>query len=69
VLGREGRNVVAYPAAGQTQVVSTSPRGGIPSGTVACPCRYIHGPAAITTVGDMENTVRLIQAFVKRISG
>ena len=39
-----------------------------PSGTVACPCRYIHGPAAITTAEDLENTVKLVQAFIKRIS-
>lgn len=43
-------------------------KGGVPSGTVACPCRYIHGPAAVTTVEDIENTVRLVKAFVKRIS-
>ncbi len=44
-------------------------KAGIPSGTVATPCRYIHGPAAVTTVEDLENTVRLVDAFVRRISG
>jgi endoglucanase len=43
-------------------------KGGIPSGTIAVPCRYIHGPAAITSTEDIENTIRLVKAFVERIS-
>jgi putative aminopeptidase FrvX len=43
-------------------------KAGVPSGTIATPCRYIHGPAAVTHVEDLENTVRLVKAFVKRIS-
>ncbi len=41
---------------------------GVPSGTVAVPCRYIHGPAAIANREDFENTIRLVEAFVKNIS-
>ena len=43
-------------------------KGGIPSGTIAVPCRYIHGPAAITSTEDIENTIKLVKAFVERIS-
>ncbi|MEM2889248.1 MAG: M42 family metallopeptidase [Candidatus Bathyarchaeia archaeon] len=43
-------------------------KAGIPSGTVAVPCRYIHGPASIAHVDDVKNTVRLITEFVKAIS-
>ena len=43
-------------------------KGGVPSGTVAVPCRYIHGPAAIAHREDFENTIRLVEAFVKNIS-
>ena len=43
-------------------------KGGVPSGTVAVPCRYIHGPAAIAHMEDFENTIRLVEAFVKTIS-
>lgn len=43
-------------------------KAGIPSGTVAVPCRYIHGPAAVTHVEDLDNTARLVKAFVERIS-
>ncbi|MDP2900654.1 MAG: M42 family metallopeptidase [Candidatus Bathyarchaeota archaeon] len=43
-------------------------KGGVPSGTIAVPCRYIHGPASITTVEDIENTIRLTRAFIEKIS-
>jgi endoglucanase len=43
-------------------------RAGVPSGTVAVPCRYIHGPASIIHVDDLKNTVRLVAEFVKTIS-
>jgi endoglucanase len=43
-------------------------KAGIPSGTIANPCRYIHGPCGITTKQDIENTVALVKAFIKRIS-
>jgi endoglucanase len=43
-------------------------KAGIPSGTIANPCRYIHGPCGITTIEDIENTIRLVEAFIKRIS-
>ncbi len=38
------------------------------SGTVANPYRYIHGPTGVTTVEDIENTVRLVKTFIKHIS-
>ncbi len=43
-------------------------KAGVPSGTVAVPCRYIHGPAAITHVDDLKNTISLVREFVKAIS-
>jgi endoglucanase len=43
-------------------------KAGIPSGTVAVPCRYIHGPASVTHVDDVKNTVKLVTEFVKAIS-
>ncbi|UCD96490.1 MAG: M42 family metallopeptidase [Candidatus Bathyarchaeota archaeon] len=41
---------------------------GIPSGTVAVPCRYIHGPTAIAHLDDLKNTIQLTSEFVKNIS-
>jgi putative aminopeptidase FrvX len=43
-------------------------KAGIPSGTVAVPCRYIHGPASITHVDDLKNTILLVTEFIKTIS-
>ena len=43
-------------------------KAGVPSGTVAVPCRYIHGPASIVHIDDLKNTVRLVTEFVKVIS-
>ena len=43
-------------------------KAGIPSGTIAAPCRYIHGPVAITTIEDLENTIKLVKAFIVHIS-
>jgi endoglucanase len=43
-------------------------KAGIPSGTIANPCRYIHGPCGITTEQDIVNTISLVKAFIKHIS-
>lgn len=43
-------------------------KAGVPSGTVAVPCRYIHGPASILHIDDLKNTTRLVSEFVKTIS-
>ena len=42
-------------------------RAGVPAITAAIPCRYIHGPAAILNLNDLENTVRLVGAVLRRI--
>ncbi|MCW4040295.1 MAG: M42 family metallopeptidase [Candidatus Bathyarchaeota archaeon] len=42
-------------------------KAGIPSGTVAVPCRYIHGPASILHITDYENTIQLVTQFVKAL--
>jgi endoglucanase len=43
-------------------------KAGVPSGTVAVPCRYIHGPASILYEEDFNNTIQLVKAFVEEIS-
>ncbi len=43
-------------------------KAGVPSGTVAIPCRYIHGPASVMHIDDLTNAVRLVTGFVKAIS-
>ncbi|HXX87951.1 MAG TPA: M42 family metallopeptidase [Candidatus Acidoferrum sp.] len=43
-------------------------KAGIPSGTIAVPCRYIHGPVSIIHINDLKNTARLVSEFVRAIS-
>jgi putative aminopeptidase FrvX len=40
---------------------------GVPSVTVAVPCRYIHSPAAILNREDLDNTVRLVRESLSRL--
>jgi len=37
-------------------------RGGIPSGCVSVPCRYVHSPSEMVDVTDVEQTVALLSA-------
>ncbi|MHA1616855.1 MAG: M42 family metallopeptidase [Candidatus Njordarchaeales archaeon] len=43
-------------------------KGGVPAGVVSVPCRYIHGPAAFLDLRDLENTIKLVVAFVRKAS-
>jgi endoglucanase len=44
-------------------------RGGVLSGVVSLPCRYIHAPCTVMRLDDFENAVRLVSAFVRRCPG
>ena len=39
-------------------------RGGVPSGTVSIPCRYIHSSSEMIDSVDLEESVKLLQAFI-----
>jgi endoglucanase len=41
-------------------------RQGIPSGTLSMPARYIHSPAGIINLTDVENTVKLAVAAIEK---
>ena len=43
-------------------------REGIPSVTVAVPCRYIHSPVALLSLDDFNNTVRLMRESLSRLT-
>jgi endoglucanase len=43
-------------------------REGIPSAVMAVPCRYIHGPASVLDKQDLDRTVRLVSAALRRIT-
>jgi len=42
-------------------------RQGIPSGNISVPTRYIHSPAGVVSLSDMENSAKLTAAAIKRI--
>ncbi len=39
-------------------------RGGVPSGTLSIPCRYIHTPHEMIDGNDLTSTVELLEEFV-----
>lgn len=42
-------------------------RGGVPSGVISIPTRYIHSPASLLSLKDLENTVKLAVAAIKSV--
>lgn len=42
-------------------------RGGVPTAVVSIPCRYIHSPASILNLNDLQNSIRLVAAALQRI--
>ena len=43
-------------------------REGVPSATVAVPCRYIHSPVGLLSLDDYNNTLGLVQESLSRIT-
>ena len=39
-------------------------RGGVPSGTLSIPCRYVHAPCEMVDLRDMEGAVRILTAML-----
>jgi tetrahedral aminopeptidase len=44
-------------------------RDGIPSVTLAVPCRYIHAPAGILNLDDFDHTIGLMRESLQRLPG
>ena len=44
-------------------------RGGVLTGIVSVPCRYIHSPVSTMRLDDFERTVELVTHFVKNCHG
>ena len=38
-------------------------RGGVATGLVGIPLRYMHTPAEVADLGDISNCVKLLEAF------
>jgi endoglucanase len=43
-------------------------RGGVPTGLVSVPLRYMHSPVEMVALEDVANTARLIAAFARRLA-
>jgi putative aminopeptidase FrvX len=43
-------------------------KDGVPSGVISVPVRYIHSPAAIMSMDDVEKTVDLVVAVIRNVS-
>jgi endoglucanase len=43
-------------------------RGGIPTGLVSVPLRYMHSPVELVQLDDIANAARLIAAFAQRLT-
>jgi endoglucanase len=41
-------------------------RAGIPTGVISAPSRYIHTPVSVVNMDDVENSVKLILAMLKK---
>lgn len=42
-------------------------RQGIPSAVISIPCRYIHSPVSVLSLADLENTEKLLKAFLNTL--
>ena len=42
-------------------------RGGVPTGLISVPNRYMHSPNEVVSLEDLRNTARLIAAFIRRL--
>ncbi len=43
-------------------------RGGVPTGVVSIPLRYMHSPVEMVQLDDVENAAKLIAAFAQKLS-
>jgi endoglucanase len=43
-------------------------RGGVATGLVGVPLRYMHNPCEMLALADLENTVKLLTAFVESVT-
>jgi endoglucanase len=43
-------------------------RGGVPTGLLSIPVRYMHSPSEVADLADLEATIDLVVAFARRLS-
>jgi len=68
---REGipHTIQAAPRSTRTDADSIHlSRGGVPTGLVSVPNRYMHSPNEVVSLADLESTARLLAAFVRSLT-
>jgi endoglucanase len=43
-------------------------RGGVPTGLVSIPLRYMHSPSELVSLDDVESAIRLVAGFARRLT-
>jgi len=43
-------------------------QGGMATGLVSIPLRYMHTPCEVISLSDVHNTARLLAAFIRRLT-
>jgi endoglucanase len=70
VAEEAGLAVVPEIEAGSTQTDADAvhfTRGGVPTGLISIPVRYVHTPNELVSLDDVETAVRLLVAFAGRL--
>ena len=55
------------PFGGQDGSAIQHSRAGVPAGCLSIPCRYIHSPAEVIDMRDMEGALRILLKFVENV--
>ena len=65
---------IAYQISGASRATPTDAnviqisRAGVAAGLVSIPCRYLHTPAEVICLDDLEGAIQLICEFLKRLT-
>jgi endoglucanase len=70
LVGSADRSGIRYTTKAYARPTPTNLRsmqllaGGVPSGLLAIPCRYMHTPNEIVDVNDISSVIALLEAFI-----
>ena len=55
------------PFGGQDGSAIQQTRAGVPAGCLSIPCRYVHSPAEVIDMRDMEGALKILLKFVENV--
>ncbi|MDR0590786.1 MAG: M20/M25/M40 family metallo-hydrolase [Puniceicoccales bacterium] len=73
IIGSAERENIPYQIEAETRPTGTDARcmqvsrGGVPTGLISIPLRYMHTPVETANLEDIENAIKLICAFVRSL--